>query len=218
LSEPAADAASRGASLPGERPHWCGFGQTSAPAARLIGGNALTGRHNQLSADSFAERRMVARLKEGRSTMNPVTRVLSLVGLAVAGMFASAPVEAGADVGVTLYGGGRHHGYAISLRDSDRHYDRGYRVRYYDARPAYRSHASHPYGYYGFNGGYYGVYDGNSYENVFARAYDDGYSDGFNAVGHQRAGGERAYRRGYDLGYRDGLRDSRNAPRRYRDR
>lgn len=149
--------------------------------------------------------------------MNSITRTLSILGLTLAGaLAASAPVSAG-DVGVTVYGGGRNHGYAVSWHDNDRRHN-GYRYddRHYrgDTR-RYQRHR-HPYTYYGFDGGYYGIHDGNSYEDVFALAYDRGYRDGYNARGHHRPGDTRAYRRGYDLGYRDGARDARNAPRRYR--
>lgn len=75
--------------------------------------------------------------------------------------------------------------------------------------PTHSTHHNHSYGYYGFNGGYYGVHDGSSYEEVFSRAYDNGYSDGYNAIAEE-SGGTKPYRRGYAQGYRDGRRDSRN--------
>ena len=168
--------------------------------------------------------------------MKSVMRLLSVVGLVVAGtLAASAPAFADhGGVSVSLYGGGRHHGYAVQLDNRDYGYrpgyngyrNNGYRNERYVSTyaqgggngpwcPTHGQYHNHSYGYYGFNGGYYGVSDGGSYEEVFARAYDDGYSDGFNALGSRLEGGTRPYRRGYAQGYRDGRRDSRNAGVRY---
>ncbi len=166
--------------------------------------------------------------------MNSVTRMLSIIGLSVAGVLVgSAPALADhSGIGISVYGGGHSGGYSVSWHDSGRghrdyrdgHRDYGYANRYnrsYSTTqrdpwcPTHGQHHNHSYGYYGFNGGYYGVYDGNSYEEVFARAYDAGYGDGYNALGPQRVSGARAYRKGYDQGYRDGVRDGRSAPRGY---
>jgi hypothetical protein len=162
--------------------------------------------------------------------MKSVSRMLSVIGLVVfASLASSAPALADhGGYGVSVYSGGRGHAVAVSVY-GDRH---GYRpnagyVRYQRYPNAYASgqrdpwcpthgvNHNHSYGYYGFNGGYYGVYDGNSYEEVFSRAYDDGYSDGFNALGSQLQGGTRPYRKGYVQGYRDGRRDGRNSGGRY---
>jgi hypothetical protein len=159
--------------------------------------------------------------------MKSVSRMLSVVGLVIfAGLASSTPALADhGGYGVSVHSG---RGVSVSVH-TDRH---GYRpaagyVRYqrhpntYAAShrdpwcPTHGAHHNHSYGYYGFNGGYYGVYDGNSYEEVFARAYDDGYSDGFNALGSQLQNGTRPYRKGYVQGYRDGRRDGRNAGGRY---
>ena len=158
--------------------------------------------------------------------MNSVTRLLSIIGLALAGTLAtSAPALADhGGLGVSTYGGGRNQGYALSwqspgrshrnYRDDDRYY-RPYANRHRDPWcPTHSQYHNHSYGYYGFNGGYYGVYDGNSYEEVFSRGYDDGYSDGYNAHGNPRQGGTRAHQKGYAQGYRDGRRDGRNVSRR----
>ncbi len=165
--------------------------------------------------------------------MNSVTRLLSIFGLALAGTLASsAPALADhSGIGVSIYGGSRNHGYALSWQDSNRghrdyrsdygndyHYDRYNRPHANQQRdpwcPTHSLYHNHSYGYYGFNGGYYGVYDGNSHEEVFSRAYDDGYSDGYNTRRNQLQGGTRAYRKGYEQGYRDGRRDGRNVGRR----
>jgi len=141
--------------------------------------------------------------------MKTVARLLSFLGLTVAVALAT-PLTAHADVGVSVYGSGRHHGYALSWRD-DGHRHRGYRDSRYAPRyaPRYRYGTYvHPRSYYGFDGGYYGVYDGGSYEVVFRRGYDEGYNDGLRHAG-RISGGSRAYRRGYDEGYRDGARDRR---------
>lgn len=163
--------------------------------------------------------------------MKSVSQVLSWVGLTIiAGFASSAPAWAGhGGYDVSVYRDGRGHGVAVSVQ-GNRH---GYRPsghvpyqRYPDTRasaqpaswcPTHGVSHNHSYGYYGFNGGYYGVYDGNSYEEVFSRAYDDGYSDGYNALGSQLRGGTRPYRKGYVQGYRDGRRDGRNAGDHYRD-
>jgi hypothetical protein len=163
--------------------------------------------------------------------MKSVSRVLSAMGVVMFAALASS-TPALADYGghgISVYAGNHGHGVAVSVHSRDH----GYRSapghvryeRYPNAYPATASrdpwcpthgaHHNHSYGYYGFNGGYYGVYDGNSYEEVFARAYDDGYSDGYNAAGRRLDGGTRPYRKGYERGYLDGRRDGRSAGNRY---
>lgn len=72
--------------------------------------------------------------------------------------------------------------------------------------PTHQNYHQHSYGYYGFNGGYYGVYDGNSHEERFSRGYDRGYRDGY-ADGRRSLYRNDAFRRGYELGYSHGYRD-----------
>ncbi len=155
--------------------------------------------------------------------MNSVIRLLSMSAFLFATVLAAAPAQADrGNIGVSLYGGGHHSGYAIHYRPDRRdrrHYPRNdYRPSQHSRAPwcpTHDTYHNHAYGYYGFNGGYYGVHDGTSYEEVFSRAYDDGYADGFNQYGRSD-GGSRAYRKGYDQGYRDGRRDGRNGGRGYR--
>jgi hypothetical protein len=163
--------------------------------------------------------------------MKSVSRVLSVMGVVMfAAMASSTPAFADhGGHGVSVHAGS--HGNGVEVRVHSR--DHGYRPspghvgygRYPNAYaatasrdpwcPTHGTHHNHSYGYYGFNGGYYGVSDGNSYEEVFARAYDDGYSDGYNALGRQLDGGTRPYRKGYERGYLDGRRDGRSAGNRY---
>lgn len=73
--------------------------------------------------------------------------------------------------------------------------------------PTHQNYHQHSYGYYGFNGGYFGVYDGNSHEERFSRGYDRGYRDGYEN-GRRSLYGNNAFRRGYELGYSHGYRDA----------
>lgn len=135
--------------------------------------------------------------------MNPVMRVFSLLS---SGLILAAGVAQAGDRDRHDEAQAFRHGYSAGASLQHEH-DRSRQ----DAPwcPTHSTHHNHSYGYYGFNGGYYGVYDGTSYEEVFSRAYDNGYSDGYNAL-TEESGGSKPYRRGYAQGYRDGRRDGRN--------
>ncbi len=135
--------------------------------------------------------------------MNSAMRAVSLLGF---GLILAAGVAHAGDRDRHGEHRASRHEHAASPAYADQH-DRGQYAAPWC--PTHSSHHNHSYGYYGFNGGYYGVYDGTSYEEVFSRAYDNGYSDGYNAL-TEESGGSKPYRRGYAQGYRDGRRDSRN--------
>ena len=150
--------------------------------------------------------------------MKSIRKLVLSAGLLLAATLVSASI-ANAEGYAGDYGSqGYSNPRAFSGYDDARHDRRNYRPGYGGYRsersnapwcPTHQVNHNHSYGYYGFNGGYYGVYDGNSYEEVFARAYDDGYSDGYNELGRNGASQPRAYRKGYSQGYRDGRRDGR---------